>query len=100
LTDPGDVVVDIFGGSMTTGWAAKRTGRRWIGMELEQEYVRTSRYRFVDDDGALLPDDHRVDAPLVPVMGSAPASPTALEDASDDEPRDRDFEDLSIRPAG
>src|ERR1035441_6217241 len=50
LTDPGDVVLDIFGGSMTTGWAAERLDRRWLGFELEDEYVQASRLRFYDDD--------------------------------------------------
>lgn len=56
LTDPGDVVVDIFGGSMTTGWAAERLDRAWLGFELSDEYVEASRLRFYDDHGQLLPD--------------------------------------------
>jgi len=36
LTDPGDLVVDPFGGSCATGEVAERLGRRWIcGEELE-----------------------------------------------------------------
>jgi hypothetical protein len=68
-------------------------------MEIEREYVRASRYRFFDEEGMLLPDDHRVDTPRMPVMRSASTSPTSSEDASDDGPRDLDFEDLSICPA-
>jgi site-specific DNA-methyltransferase (cytosine-N4-specific) len=56
LTDPGDVVLDIFGGSMTTGWAAERLDRAWLGFELSAEYVEASRLRFFDDDGRLLDD--------------------------------------------
>lgn len=57
LTDPDDVVLDPFGGSMTTGWAAERLGRAWLGFELEEEYVEAARFRFYDEDGRLLRDD-------------------------------------------
>ncbi len=56
LTDPGDVVLDIFGGSMTTGWAAERLDRAWLGFELSAEYVDASRLRFYDDEDRLLDD--------------------------------------------
>ena len=54
LTDPGDVIVDIFAGSMTTGWAAERLNRAWLGFELSEEYVTASRLRFFDESGVLL----------------------------------------------
>ncbi len=57
LTDPGDLVVDIFGGSMTTGWAAERTDRAWLGFELSPEYVEASRHRFFDEGGSLLQEE-------------------------------------------
>jgi site-specific DNA-methyltransferase (cytosine-N4-specific) len=47
LTDPGDVVVDIFAGSNTTGMVAEAEGRRWLAFELEREYVAASALRFV-----------------------------------------------------
>lgn len=56
LTEPGDVVLDIFGGSMTTGWAAERLDRAWLGFELSDEYVEASRLRFYDDEDRLLAD--------------------------------------------
>lgn len=56
LTDPGDVVLDIFGGSMTTGWAAERLDRAWLGFELSAEYVEASRLRFYDLEGRPLTD--------------------------------------------
>lgn len=34
-SDPGDLVIDPFGGSGTTYAVAERMGRRWIGMDLE-----------------------------------------------------------------
>jgi site-specific DNA-methyltransferase (cytosine-N4-specific) len=47
LTDPGDVVVDIFAGSNTTGMVAEAEGRRWLAFELNREYVAASVLRFV-----------------------------------------------------
>ena len=46
LTDEGDVVYDPFGGSNTTGWVAERLERKWLCTELEEEYLRTSEFRF------------------------------------------------------
>jgi site-specific DNA-methyltransferase (cytosine-N4-specific) len=50
LTDPGDLVVDIFSGSNTTGAVAQREGRRWKSFELDLEYVAASAFRFIDPD--------------------------------------------------
>jgi DNA modification methylase len=44
-TDPGGLVLDPFFGSGTTGAAAKRLGRRWIGIEKDPEYVQAARRR-------------------------------------------------------
>ena len=38
-TKPGDVVLDPFFGTGTTGAVARRLGRRWIGIEREAAYV-------------------------------------------------------------
>ncbi len=46
LTDPGDLVVDPFAGSNTTGAVAERQDCRWLAFEMEPKYVRTSRLRF------------------------------------------------------
>ena len=48
LTDPEDVVLDIFSGSNTTGQVAEELGRRWISMELNREYAALSAVRFMD----------------------------------------------------
>lgn len=53
LTDPGDVVLDIFAGSNTTGEAAEREKRRWISFEERQDYVATSIFRFANEDSDL-----------------------------------------------
>jgi modification methylase len=44
-TKPGDVVLDPFFGTGTTGAVAKRLGRRWIGIERENRYVDVAKAR-------------------------------------------------------
>lgn len=46
LTDEGDLVVDPFAGSNTAGAMAERLGRRWVAMELLEEYLEASKFRF------------------------------------------------------
>lgn len=46
LTDEGDIILDPFGGSMTTGFVAESLGRRWIGVDNLEEYVQGSILRF------------------------------------------------------
>jgi DNA modification methylase len=48
LTDPGDIVMDPFAGSNTTGAAAERLGRYWLSIEAEEKYVLGSLGRFSD----------------------------------------------------
>lgn len=40
LTEPGDLVADLFGGTTKTGLAAERLGRRWIVTEWILQYLR------------------------------------------------------------
>lgn len=44
-TDPGDLVLDCFAGTGTTGVAALRNGRRFLGVELNPQYARIARSR-------------------------------------------------------
>ncbi|KIU26726.1 modification methylase [Sphingomonas melonis] len=44
-TKPGDVVVDPFFGTGTTGAVAKRLGRHWIGIEREGDYIAAAEER-------------------------------------------------------
>jgi modification methylase len=44
-TKPGDVVLDPFFGTGTTGAAARRLGRRYIGIEREADYVKLAAER-------------------------------------------------------
>lgn len=47
LTEPDDLVVDIFAGSNTTGEAAEMLERRWLSIECNRDYVITSAFRFM-----------------------------------------------------
>lgn len=44
-TKPGDVVLDPFFGTGTTGAVAKRLGRKWIGIEREDSYIEVALQR-------------------------------------------------------
>jgi len=52
-TKPGDVVLDPFFGSGTTGAVAKRLGRQFIGIERDSNYVKVARTRIA----AIVPAD-------------------------------------------
>jgi site-specific DNA-methyltransferase (cytosine-N4-specific) len=43
----GDIVLDPFFGSGTTGWVAQRLGRKWLGIELNPEFIKIAEKRFV-----------------------------------------------------
>ena len=47
-TDGGDLVLDPFAGTATTGVAALRHGRRFLGIELNSRYAAISRERLRD----------------------------------------------------
>jgi len=44
-TDVGDLVLDPFFGTGTTGAVAKRLGRRWLGIERDADYARAATER-------------------------------------------------------
>lgn len=46
LTCEGDLVLDPFAGSNTTGFVAERLGRKWIAIEINKNYLDGSIYRF------------------------------------------------------
>jgi site-specific DNA-methyltransferase (cytosine-N4-specific) len=46
LTEPGDLVMDIFGGSNMTGQVAQEHGRKWASCELDAAYIKGSLGRF------------------------------------------------------
>lgn len=44
-TKPGDIILDPFFGTGTTGAVAKKLGRHWIGIEAEPDYVSIAQMR-------------------------------------------------------
>lgn len=50
-TDKGDLVLDPFTGSSTTGLAAYLNGRKFIGIDLEKKYLDLSKKRLEDLEG-------------------------------------------------
>lgn len=69
-TKPGDVILDPFFGSGTTGAVAKRLGRRFIGIERDKTYARAAERRIATVQPAS-PDDVEVtrskkDEPRIP----------------------------------
>ena len=51
LTDPGDLVVDPFAGSCSTGAVAERLGREWRCFELNEAFLEGARGRFIEVGG-------------------------------------------------
>lgn len=47
-TKPGDVILDPFTGSSTTGLAAVKHGRKFIGIDKEQDFLELSKKRYKD----------------------------------------------------
>ena len=68
-TRPGDIVLDPFFGTGTTGAVAKRLRRRWIGIEKEAAYVAVARERIAAalplDESAMTAMPSRKSAPRV-----------------------------------
>lgn len=76
LTEPGDVVVDIFAGSNMTGMVAEQHGRRWISCDIDGDYVTASVTRFPNDIVKVTPAGQRLG---VPRSASAAAFDTCSE---------------------
>ena len=68
-TRPGDLVLDPFFGTGTTGAVAKRLGRRWIGIEREPDYAALAEARIRDippADPRLVHTPSRREEPRIP----------------------------------
>ncbi|WP_422860657.1 DNA-methyltransferase [Flagellimonas sp. S174] len=48
LTDEGDIVLDPFGGSNTTGYCAEKLKRKWLSFELDDGYIKQAILRMKD----------------------------------------------------
>src|SRR4029079_19138476 len=68
-TKLGDLVLDPFFGTGTTGAVARRLGRRWIGIEREPSYVKVARERIAStlplDESAMQVAPDKRSAPRV-----------------------------------
>jgi modification methylase len=69
-TNKGDVVLDPFFGTGTTGAVARRLGRQWIGIEREAKYVAVAKERIAStlelDESAMRTMASKRSAPKVP----------------------------------
>jgi modification methylase len=69
-TKPGDVVLDPFFGTGTTGAAALKLGRHYVGFERDPEYIKAARARLAEigpaPDPALLVTPSRRTEPRIP----------------------------------
>lgn len=50
LTDKNDLILDPFAGSNTVGYVAEKTQRRWISVEINEDYANDSATRFQDPE--------------------------------------------------
>ncbi len=50
LTEPGDLVLDPFAGSNTTGYVAEAMDRRWVAVEADAHYAQQARLRFAPEN--------------------------------------------------
>jgi site-specific DNA-methyltransferase (adenine-specific) len=82
-SNPGDSVLDPFGGSGTTLVVAKKLGRRWLGFELSPRYVARAQERLdAAWEGQPLEgaEEPRVSAPATPRERGRKAATTATAD--------------------
>jgi site-specific DNA-methyltransferase (cytosine-N4-specific) len=49
-TEEGDTILDPFAGSNTTGFVAERLKRKWLAFEMNEEYIKGSKFRFPELD--------------------------------------------------
>ena len=56
-SEPGDTVLDTFMGSGTTAVACLRTGRNYIGFELDEKYHAIAMQRVADTVDEIMADD-------------------------------------------
>jgi site-specific DNA-methyltransferase (adenine-specific) len=72
-SNAGELVLDPFSGSATTLAVAKKVGRKYVGFDLSEEYVRLGRERL-----AAIVEGDPLDGAPEPLV-SAPATPIAPE---------------------
>ena len=69
-TNPDDIVLDPFFGTGTTGAVAKKLGRKYIGIEREDDYIAFARHRLESikrlGDGEILQTPSKREEPRIP----------------------------------
>lgn len=78
LTDPGDKVLDPFGGSCVTGMVAESLKRQWVCVEMSEAYLKGAIGRFSGDNanGAEKPVQYSINSPCaLPVNENATPLP-------------------------
>lgn len=63
-TDVGDIILDPFAGSNMTGFMAEALGRKWIALDQNEEYLRGSAFRFLNDGNKDTQDSSAIQQPL------------------------------------
>jgi adenine-specific DNA-methyltransferase len=80
-SNPGDLVLDPFSGTFTTSFVAKQVGRRSIGIEIEEEYIKIGLRRL-----QLLTHYHGVELQREPkIYEKPPEAQMRLLEHTDDE---------------
>ncbi|WP_234839884.1 DNA methyltransferase [Sinorhizobium meliloti] len=103
LTDPGDLVIDPFGGSCVTGAVAEALDRKWVCCEMSEEYLNGALSRFDPKPAPLTRDRSAnyeiappcavpVDEADVPLFadGGAKRPPSTKEEPPQPQPKRRD----------
>lgn len=67
MKDDGVLILDPFMGSGTTGIACRNLNRRFIGMELHQDYFDIARGRILGEYPEATDDDVTTESPVQPV---------------------------------
>lgn len=58
-TKPGTWILDPFAGSSTTGIAANLTNRRFLGIDMEKEFLELSKNRKLEIENELVANQYR-----------------------------------------
>ena len=69
-TFEGDLVLDPFMGSGSTGVAAVQLGRRWVGFDTDAAYAQAARDRIADAEDAVRFDEKRREQTLLPPLAA------------------------------
>jgi DNA modification methylase len=80
LTYQNDLVLDPFMGSGSSMVAARRTGRRYVGYDLDPTYVEIARQRLLEEEHPSTQDSHLRPATLLPVADAGAGGHRVIEE--------------------